>query len=354
MKEEITLISLDKQNMKEINYLKKADKVYLVAPSFGCTLTPYKERLENAIKVFKDLGYEVIEGKNIYLQKGHVRSNTEKECAKEIMSAFESDAKVIFSVGGGETMIEILEYVNFSRINKLPPKLFICFSDNTNLTFLLTILTNQVSVYGPCFPTFGNEIMSRPCLDTLDLITNKVNKIKGYPRWNKYSNHDFTLLNPLKELPLESKSKLALINSKEFNVKGIMLGGCLDILTLLCGTKYDKVKEYIEKYKDEGIIWYLEACDLSPLGIERSLFQLKEAGWFKHSKGFIFGKPLHYDEKQFNVDRKKAVTHTLKKLKLPIVLDVSLGHYNPSLPILNGKKANCKVIDNELEIEYLD
>ena len=339
--------------MKKINYLNKGDSIYLVAPSFGCTTTPYKERLENAIKVFNSLGYKIIEGENIRKQVGHVRSNTEKKCAKEIMDAFKSDAKVIFSVGGGETMVEILPYIDFKKISKLPPKLFIGFSDNTNLTFLLTILTDQVSVYGPCFPSFGIEPLSISCKDTLDLIENKKSILKGYSTWRKGDDHDFTLLNPLKEQSYNLKSKLTFINCKSFNETGLLLGGCLDILILLCGTKYDKVKEYVEKHKQEGIIWYLEACDLSPLQIERALFQLKEAGWFKYSKGFIIGKPVHFDDVQFCIDRKKSVKHILKSLNLPIILDVTLGHYNPSLPILNGAVANVKSDDNVIEISYL-
>ncbi len=338
--------------MNKINYLNKNDEIYLVAPSFGCTFTPYKERLDNAIKVFNQLGYKIIEGENIRIEKGHVRSNTEKKCAKEIMDAFKSNAKIIMSVGGGETMIEILPYIEFEKIKKLPPKLFIGFSDNTNLTFLLTILTHQVSVYGPCFPSFGIEPMNVSCLDTLKLISGETKEIKGYPKWIKDGNHDFSLLNPTKELDYNLKSKLSLVNTKNFNAKGMMLGGCLDILILLCGTKYDKVKEFIEEYKEEGFIWYLEACDLSPLAIERGLFQLKEAGWFKYAKGFIFGKPLHFDENQYGVDRKSAVKHILKDTKLPIILDATLGHFNPSLPILNGMVAEVKNIDNEIYINY--
>lgn len=340
--------------MRKINYLNKNDKIYLVAPSFGCTFTPYKERLDNAINIFNDLGYEIIEGENIRLEKGHVRSNSEKKCANEIMNAFKSDAKVIMSVGGGETMIEILPYIDFEKIKRLPQKLFIGFSDNTNLTFLLTILTHQISLYGPCFPSFGIEPMSVSCVDTLNLITGKTNELKGYSKWIKEGNHDFSLLNPTKELPYNLNSKLTFINTKEFNVRGMMIGGCLDILILLCGTKYDKVKEFIEEYKEIGFIWYLEACDLSPLAIERGLFQLKEAGWFKYAKGFIFGKPLHFDEKQYGVDRKIAVKHIMKDLKLPIVMDVTLGHYNPSIPILNGAVAEVKNIGNEISIKYIN
>ena len=85
-----------------------------MAPSFGCTTTPYKERLKAAIKNLKNEGFKVKEGKNIFLDKGIVSSNTPKERGKEIMEAFESKADAVISVGGGELMIEMLEYVDFN------------------------------------------------------------------------------------------------------------------------------------------------------------------------------------------------------------------------------------------------
>ena len=56
--------------------ISKNAKITLVAPSFGCTSEPYLSRLNEAIKIFKNLGYEVIEGKNIFLQDGIASSNT--------------------------------------------------------------------------------------------------------------------------------------------------------------------------------------------------------------------------------------------------------------------------------------
>ena len=44
----------------------------------------------------------------------------------------------IISCGGGELMCEILRYVDFERIAQAKPKWFMGYSDNTNLTFLLT------------------------------------------------------------------------------------------------------------------------------------------------------------------------------------------------------------------------
>ena len=48
-----------------------------------------------------------------------------------------------------------------------------------------------------------------------------------------------------------------------FTMQGRLLGGCLDCLSNLAGTKYDKVAEFNEKYKEDGVIWFIESCDLS-------------------------------------------------------------------------------------------
>ena len=57
-----------------------------------------------------------------------------------------------------------------------------------------------------------------------------------------------------------SIAKLLAENIKKLSehFEGRMLGGCIDILSLICGTKYDKVKEFNEKYKEDGIVWYFD------------------------------------------------------------------------------------------------
>ena len=61
----------------------------------------------------------------------------------------------IISCGGGELMCEILRYVDFERIAQAKPKWFMGYSDNTNLTFLLTTLCDTAAIYGPCAASFG-------------------------------------------------------------------------------------------------------------------------------------------------------------------------------------------------------
>ena len=49
-----------------------------------------------------------------------------------------------------------------------------------------------------------------------------------------------------------------------------MIGGCMDCLVNLIGTKFDRVGEFLERYKDDGFIWFLESCDLNVMSIRRA------------------------------------------------------------------------------------
>ena len=158
------------------NYLKDKDTIYLVAPSFGCTTKPYNTRLKKAIKNLNDLEYNVIEGKNIWLNEGIVSSNTKEERAKEIMDAFKSPASIVWYVGGGELMCEILPLIDFDVI-KENPKWFVGFSDNTNLCYTITTKLDIETIYGVNAPSLYH--LDYDSKDTIDLLKGK-SIIKGY------------------------------------------------------------------------------------------------------------------------------------------------------------------------------
>ena len=135
-------------------------------------------------------------------------------------------------------------------------------------------------------------------------------------------------------------------------LEGRLIGGCMDILQMYPGTPYDKVKEFNEKYKEDGIIWFLEACDLNVISIRRAIWQLKEAGWFEHLKGFLIGRPLIYGQEMFGVDQYRAVTDLLAEYNVPIIMDLDIGHLAPMMPIMCGGTAKVSVKGNEITIQY--
>ena len=333
--------------MKQPPRLRKGDTIALIAPSFGCTIEPYKTRLKAAIANLTSCGYKVREGKNIYLSNGEVSSNTPEERAEEFMDAYQSEAKAIISVGGGELMNEILPYIDFEKIRKLPPKWFMGFSDNTNLTFTLTTLSDVMTVYGINAPSFCTVPFSKDARDALRMLSGSYT-FRGYAKYQKDSL--VSEEEPLAKLNLTEKKVIVPYNYKE-PVYGMILGGCLDCLSTLCGTEYDKVKQFVSRQKD-GIIFYLEACDLNPLSIRRALFQLRDAGWFTNVRMFLIGRPRCQDMEILGMDKYKAVKGVLGDLNVPILMDVDLGHLPMSLPMKNGGKAYVSYNGSNIFIHY--
>lgn len=97
-------------------------------------------------------------------------------------------------------------------------------------------------------------------------------------------------------------------------LEGRLIGGCLDCLNNIVGTRFDKVSDsFVSKYKQDGFIWFLEACALNVMDMRRSLWHLKEAGWFQYVKGFLIGRPARYDEPMMGLDQYEAVYGVLEE-----------------------------------------
>ena len=115
-----------------------------------------------------------------------------------------------------------------------------------------------------------------------------------------------------------------------------------------------EIIELYEKYKEDGIIWFLEACDLNIFGIRRAIWQLKEIGWFKYLKGFLIGRPVCFGEAFLGLDQYTAVTDLLAEYQVPILMDLDFGHRNPTMPIVTGALAKVDFTDGHFCMTYLE
>ena len=328
-------------------YLQKGDLIYLVAPSFGCTIDPYATRLDVSIQKWKGKGFSIKEGPNVRLEEGIAASASPEARAKEIHDAFASNASLVLSVGGGELMNEMLPYIDFRKIATCEPKWFMGFSDNTNLTFMLTLHCGWMTVYGPCAPSFFQKKWRLCEQDAYELLQGRTH-FEGYPKYSISGRNP----KPLVSYWCTQKKVITPVNYKK-PFEGTLMGGCLDILQLYCGTEFDRVKQFQQEHP-EGIIWYLEACDLNALALRRAYFQLREAGWFANATGFILGRPKSAMEDCLGADRFNAVNDILAPLGKPILMDADLGHISPSLPIINGAKAKVTYEKENIVIDYLN
>lgn len=341
--------------MRYPDFLKEGGTIGFAAPSYGCTIEPYKSGFEAAQKRFEEMGYKTFKGKNCFRSDGIGISSSPENCGRELTDMYTgADCDVIISCGGGELMCEILPFVDFEKIKKAKPKWFLGYSDNTNFTFTSTVLADTAAIYGPCAPTFGMREWHKALEDTWDVLTGRTLSVRGYGKWELESLK--TPENPLEPYNLTEEKKLVLRAGKDpvenVAMRGRLTGGCLDTLITLIGTPYDRVKDFIKRYRSDGIIWFLEACDLSVYQIRRGLWQMKQAGWFEGAAGFMFGRPMHFDEPEGVLDRHLAVTEHLEGLNVPIIMDADLGHLPPAVPVISGAVGNIYADADNLTLEY--
>jgi len=331
-------------------FLQKNDTIGLVAPSFGCNQDPYATRLQSAIATLKSKGFFIKEGSNIRSYT-KVASANAQDRAKEFMDIY-SDKQVNFvsSVGGGERMIEILDYIDFEVIKKITPKYFMGYSDNTVLTFTLTTICDIATIYYVHTPTFGIIPWCRQIQNGFNIIMGKKNKQLAYtecevPSYSSLKNSEISK-NYTTPIVYTGKTKWKTVNDIEVECSGLLIGGCLDVLQVLGGTKFANISTFQKKYSDTGFIWYLESCDLNAVATLRALWQLKNSNFFVHVKGFLIGKPLISDD-FMDLSYQEAVVSVLKDFNVPIIFDVNVGHVEPTIPMLNGFLA--KVIHTKKE-----
>ena len=369
--------------MRYPKFLPEGGTIGFIAPSFGCNIEPYKSAFANALKKFQAMGYQTQLGPNVYEGSGIGISNTPQKCGQEIMDYYCSkENDILISCGGGELMCEDLNYVDFEALKAADPKWFMGYSDNTNLAFLLATLCDTAAVYGPCAPAFGMEpwhpalsdafgilngesatdktafaqnVQNDPALESASAQADASNRkpisftIHGYDLYEAESKKDEE--HPLEPYNVTEPCVRIGYPGQQLHAEGRLIGGCLDILVNLLGTKFDRVSEFIDRYQDDGILWFIEACDLNVLSIRRAIWQMEAAGWFRNAKGILVGRPYHHKEEAFGLDQYHAVTDLLASYNIPIFMDLDIGHIPPMMPLILGSYAKADLSGNDFKIQ---
>lgn len=331
------------------NFLKENDCIGVPAPSAAADNIQRINKMNNAKKNLESLGYKVVLSNNIF-NNNNGRSASAEERASEVNNMIQNpNINMILCACGGDFLVEALPYINFELI-KSNPKFVAGFSDPTGILFPLTTKYDIATIYGQNFSSFGMQNMHKSLLDFLEIAKGNLIEEKSY---DLYENESLESVTGLEDYNLTEKVYWNTLYNEEVSVKGRIIGGCFDIISELAGTKYDGTKEFNEKYKNDGIIWYFDNCEFSKEETIRTLWKLNELDYFKYTKCVIFGRFGADIPSYYGYDTKSCLEDSvLKKLNIPVIYDADISHKNPCMTIINGAIASVFLKDGKGKITF--
>ncbi len=318
-------------------HLTNNSKIGVVALSAGVgfCLEDYKK----SIKSLENKGFSIIETASV--RSSEEVANTPEIRAQELdRLVTDDDVEMIVCATGGDFLIEILPYVKDENIKK-NPKWIMGASDPTSLLYLITTKLDIATIYGHNASSYDASVLHPSQEISLEIIKGNI------PVQNSYPLYESNRKNRIDGYALDKEVFWETLNG-DVDIEGRIIGGCIDCLRDLIGTRFDYTKDFIEKYKEDGIIWYFDIFSLSSEDFYRTLLQMKEAGWLKYVKGVIVGR-VNYPSNFTSMTYEKALTKVFQDT--PLIWNADIGHVAPKMTIINGSIVHIESKDGIGKIE---
>lgn len=270
-----------------MSILKKGDTVGIIAPSssFGddADITPACDFLHN-------LGLKTVLAENIYSSHRYMAGTDEQRAAAVNSLISAPEIKALFCLRGGAGATRILELLDFSKLQK-NPKPIIGLSDSTALQNAAFTLARNPSLTG--------------FLPLYDMQNGKI---------NEFMAQELRSVLFAEQHNVPSGKCLS-----SGTTTGIIIGGCLSVFNLLCGTKYFP--------NLKGKILLLEDTGEKTYRIDLMLTQLKQQANFNQLRGIIFGafNNCKIQDRQ-DGDINDCIADFTQGLNIPVITDFAYGH----------------------------
>lgn len=323
--------------------LLSGDRIGVTSPSSGVPrdLLP---RLEFCVEYLRRLNYEVVVG-SCMDGDGMVSAPASARAAELTQMLTDPGIHAVVPPWGGELAVELLPHLDFPAIASADPTWLVGYSDLSTLLLPLTTLTGMATLHGQNLMDTPYRV-PEPLRSWLGVVTSPAgssvtqgasthHRSSGFDRWQ--DDPTFT------ELTLDAAGTWSLLDpgAGEVHVSGRLVGGCIETVSILAGTRYGDLPAFARDHAPEGLILYVEASEDSALDIARDLWRMRLAGWFDHANAVLVGRTRAPDEPGFT--QLDAVRSALDGLDVPVVLDVDCGHVPPHLALVNGALADLTV-----------
>lgn len=297
--------------------IKQGDTIGLVAPSSPVN----RKGLDKCRQFFEDMGYHVVFGESAYsTYKGYLSGDDDIR-GKDINKMFtDKSVSAIYCLRGGYGSCRIMDKIDLDII-KSNPKIFVGYSDITNLHLLFNQKAELVTFHGPM------------------VFSNILNKYDDFTR-QSFLN----AINMEEELLFNNPDNEAIETLVPGEGQGTVIGGNLSLLSASIGTEYEP--------DTENKILFIEEIDEPTYRIDRMLHQLKHAGKLSKLSGIILGDFTGCEPREDGeYTLYELFEDIIKPLSIPTLYNIKSGHCFPMATIPLG--LNCKMDATNKSIQFL-
>lgn len=308
-------------------FLKAGDTVGICAPSSGIGESDFAE-FDNSLSNLRSEGWKIKE-------TASVRSGLDESAPPAVRGAEfnelarDKEINAILCASGGDFLISMLPYVDVEAI-KSDPKWIQGYSDPTGLLYYVTTALDIATVYGVNAGGFWMKKLHPSLSDGIKILKGDI------PVQHSFYLYESNRSDRDGGYALTEKVEWLTPNGS-VNASGRLLGGCMDCICDIIGTRFDKTLDFIERYKEDGIIWYFDIFAMKSETVHNTLFKMKDMGYFKNAKAFVFGRvcfPSSFTGMSY-------IDASMKILgDAPVIFDADVGHVAPKFTLINGAMAH--------------
>jgi muramoyltetrapeptide carboxypeptidase len=329
--------------------LRPGDRIGVTSPSSGVDES-MRGRLEVAITTVRERGYEVVVGECMDGAR-HVSAPAADRAAELTSMLTDPAIRAVVPPWGGETAIDLLPLLDWDELGAAEPTWLVGYSDMATIITPFSLLTGVATVH-------GNNLMDTPyrppagLLSWLDIVTLSAGDSFTQVSPGRYRDKgwvDYRTNPGVDEFDLDAEGRWARIDGPgDVEVEGRLVGGCIETLCNLAGTRYADVSSFAGRHAPEGLLVYVEAAGDDAATICRNLHGMRLNGFFADANAVLVGRTSA--PPTGGLSQREAVLDALGGLGVPIIADVECGHVAPYLPIVNGAHGRIVVTGDRNEL----
>ena len=326
--------------MRYPEFLSKGDLIGICAPSAG--VGRKEESFDASMRAIHKAGFRTRETASVRLND--MRGGDAVTRGKELNELFRSpDVKMVMAASGGDFLSEMLPYTDWEALSG-NPKWLMGYSDPTGLLYPYTTLYDVASIYGFNAGSFDmityavdekDEKYYDPATFRPDYLENAICLLSGgipeqhsFPAYMKGDTWETDQI-------IFNEPTAYQASAERIHVSGRCIGGCIDVLKDLIGTRYDGTKAFLSRYGGDGLIWYFDNFALSAEALYRTLLQMRYAGWIDAgtTKAVLIGRTL-VESSDTGMTYKEGILKALPDI--PVIWEADIGHTVPHFFMING------------------